>query len=147
MAPAVWPRPVSERKASSRRGAAISRSEKIRVARQQGARGLLGLRRHHHHGVTIGVDRDHAGQCCEHVAGDARAAAQPPRHRLALDLRGRAVGDEPAVIQDEHAIRQRIGLLEVVGRQQNRAPFIDEAPDLGPEAAPGIDVEADRGLV
>ena len=55
---------------------------------------------------TVAVDADR-----DDVAGD-----------LALELVGRALGDDQPVVDDRQAVGERVGLLEVVGRQEDVVP-------------------------
>ena len=64
-----------------------------------------------------------------------------------LELVGRAPGDDPAVVDDGDRVRQLVGLLEVLGRQQQRRPFADEVADHVPHPDPAARVEARRRLV
>ena len=66
-------------------------------------------------------------------------------HRL--QLRGRAVRDGAAVVEHDDVVGERVGLLEVLRRQQHRRPARDELADHVPELAPRARVEAGRRLV
>ena len=46
---------------------------------------------------------------------------------LALELVGRALGHDPAVVDDRQPVGERVGLLEVVGGQEDRRPLRPEA--------------------
>ena len=46
---------------------------------------------------------------------------------LALQLVGRALGHDRAVVDDRQPVGQRVGLLEVVGRQEDRRPALAQA--------------------
>ena len=48
---------------------------------------------------------------------------------LGLQLIGRAPGDDLAVIDDRDHVGQLVGLLEVLGRQQQRRALADERAD------------------
>jgi hypothetical protein len=78
---------------------------------------------------AVDADRDH-------VAGD-----------LLLQLVGRALGDDPALIDDREPIGERVGLLEVVGREEDGRAGLAQVLDLLPHARPRLRVEAGRGLV
>ena len=65
-----------------------------------------------------------------------------------FQLIGGALGDHPAAVHDHQALRQAVGLLEVVGREQDRQSFLGrEARDLVPHVRADLQVEAGRGLV
>ena len=66
---------------------------------------------------------------------------------LPLELVGGALGDDLAVVDDREAVGQGVGLLEVVGRQEDRRALLAEAADLVPHAGARLRVEAGRRLV
>ena len=66
---------------------------------------------------------------------------------LALELVGRALGDDPAVVDDRQPVGQRVGLLEVVGREEDRRARLAQAADLVPHPGSRLRVEAGRRLV
>src|SRR5699024_3346052 len=63
------------------------------------------------------------------------------------DLGPGAVGDHAAAVHDHHTGGLALGLLEVVGGEDDGPPGGGYAPHLVPEGAPGADVHADGGLV
>ena len=76
------------------------------------------------------------------TADDDRVGRHPP-----LELLGRAVGDDLAVVHDHHAVAQRVRLLEVVRREEDgRAAFAQHA-DLVPQVRSVLRVEARGRLV
>lgn len=80
-------------------------------------------------GAAVHADR-------EDVAGD-----------LSLEGVGRALGDDPPVVDDGERVAERVRLFQVAGRQEDRRAAVAEAPDLFPEPGPGLRVEPGRGLV
>ena len=98
--------------AASRRGAAAarrSRRRRRRAGRRRPRRrdasrtnGIASTSVRTARRVAVDADRDD-------VAGD-----------LLLELVGRALGDDPAVVDDREAVAERVGLLEVVGREEDR---------------------------
>ena len=67
---------------------------------------------------------------------------------LLLQLRGRALGDDLAVVDDPHAVGQRVGLLEVLrGQEHGHALVVGEPRDLLPQRAAALQVQARRRLV
>ena len=73
-------------------------------------------------------------------------------HRRVRDLRlqlgGRALGDDPPVVDDADAVREHVGLLEVLRREEDRdAVLLRETSDLGPERGAGLRIEPGRRLV
>jgi hypothetical protein len=64
-----------------------------------------------------------------------------------LELGGRAAGDRATVVDDQDAVCQLVGLVEVLGREQERRPVGDELADNRPHADPARRVEAGRRLV
>ena len=66
---------------------------------------------------------------------------------LRLQLRGRAGGDLAAVVDQHDVVGQRVGLFEVLRRQQQRHAFGDELADRRPHDLAAAWVEAGRRLV
>ena len=56
-------------------------------------------------------------------------------------------GDDLAVVDDRDRVGQLVGLLEVLGRQEERHALADEAPDDVPHPEPAARVETGRRLV
>ena len=63
------------------------------------------------------------------------------------DFRDSAAGDQPAAGQDDDAIGERFGFLEIVGREDNRTALRDHRADGPPHRLARVDVEADGRLV
>ena len=66
---------------------------------------------------------------------------------LPLELVGGALGHDLALVDDREAVGEGVGLLEVVGRQEDRRAQRSEVADLLPHAGAGLRVEARRRLV
>ena len=66
---------------------------------------------------------------------------------LRLQLRGRAGGDLAAVVDQHDAVGERVGLFEVLRRQQQRDAFADELADRAPDDLAAARVKAGRRLV
>src|SRR6266545_896196 len=67
---------------------------------------------------------------------------------LGLQLGRRSLGDDLAVVDDPHPIGERVGLLQVLGREEDRHPLVPgEALHLRPEGQTALDVETGGGLV
>lgn len=66
---------------------------------------------------------------------------------LGLELVGGAAGDDEAVVDDADVVRQAVGLLQVLGGQQERRAACDEFLDDLPQLLPVARVEAGRRLV
>ena len=65
-----------------------------------------------------------------------------------LEPRRGVVGDDQAVVDDDHPVGDRVGLLEVVGGQHDRGAVLRVQPlDLLLEVGPVLRVEAGRRLV
>ena len=65
-----------------------------------------------------------------------------------LELGGRALGDDVAVVDDPDAVGEDVGLLEVLRREEDGHALVAREPrDLLPERGPALDVEAGRRLV
>ncbi len=73
-------------------------------------------------------------------------ADRAPAH-LGSDFVCRPVGDDPAVGHQDHAVGVSVGLLEVVGREDDRLAARGESPHRGPELTARLDVHADGRLV
>ena len=67
--------------------------------------------------------------------------------RLVLELERRALGDDPAVVDDDDAVGELVGLLEVLRRQQQRRAVADEAAQHVPQLDAAARVEAGGRLV
>ena len=67
---------------------------------------------------------------------------------LGLERLRRAGGDDLAVVDDPEVVGELVGLLEVLGRQEDGHPLVPgETRDLVPERAAALDVEAGGGLI
>jgi hypothetical protein len=93
--------------------------------------------------------RGHAG---EDARGSPAAGFEHDVDRVAVELGleglGRAAGDDPAVVDDGEVVGQVVGLLEIVGGQQDREPAVArQRGDLRPELGAGLGIEAGRRLV
>lgn len=94
-------------------------------------------RRQEGKGAQVGLVDGALGQ----VEGDPSGA------RPGLDLGGRAVGQQAAPVQDEHAVGDGIGLFEVVGGEEDGAALVGLFAHGGPERLAGGDVHAGGGFV
>ena len=65
----------------------------------------------------------------------------------ALQLLGRARGDDQAVVDDHDLVGQFVGLVQVLGGEQQRRPVGHQRPDDVPHAQPRPRVQAGRRLV
>ena len=95
--------------------------------------------------------RGHRGQ---HIVGPRRVLAGPELQLddlfadLALELRRRAAGDDPALVDDGDLVGQAVGLLEVLrGEEDRHAELVVEAAHFFPDRRPAGRVEARGGLV
>ena len=78
-----------------------------------------------------------AGADQHEIAGD------PPLQRI-----GRALGDDAALVDDEDAVAQRIGLVEVVGGEEQRGAVLGvQAADVLPEVGAALRIEPRGRLV
>ena len=76
------------------------------------------------------------------------STAPPPRLRPAGEPVGGVVGDDPAAGQDQHPVGQLLGLVEVMGGEQDRGALqVGESVHQLVELAAGLGVEAGRRLV
>ncbi len=68
--------------------------------------------------------------------------------QLPFELRGRALGDDPPAVHDGQPGGELVGLVEVVGGQQDGDRLVRGEPaDLGPHLCAPLRVEAGRRLV
>jgi hypothetical protein len=75
-----------------------------------------------------------------------RVHARPPD--LRFELGRRALRDDLPLVDDPNPIRKDIGLLEILGREEDRdAVLASQQRDLLPERRPALWVEAGRRLV
>src|SRR5207248_4692179 len=58
-----------------------------------------------------------------------------------------ALGHEDAVLDDRDPVAERLRLVEIVGREEQRLAELLQPPDRGPGGSPRGRVEAGRGLV
>ena len=80
-------------------------------------------------------------------AGVLDGELEPLAADLRLELVGRALGDDPAVVDDDDLVGQQVGLLEVLGGQQQRRPARDEALDDLPHLGAAARVQTGGRLV
>ena len=83
---------------------------------------------------------------CERPRASRGKAGKKAAH-LGSDLARRPVGDHLSVGHHDHAVGVSVGLLEVVGREDDRLAARGESPHQGPEPTARLDVDADRRLV
>ncbi len=88
--------------------------------------------------IALGALQCDAGWSAE---ADARQAG------LRLDGGHGPVGHDPATLDQDDTTRERIGLIEVVRREEDRAAVLDVGPDRDPHRLARGDVEAGRRLV
>ena len=112
---------VSARNASSSPALRISSPADGRVLQQQRARGGFGVGGDQAHAVGLRVDAGDAGQRRQRLVRQPRAAGDLAAGGVRLDLVRPAVGDDAAAVEHHDAIGQRVGFLEIVRRQQDRA--------------------------
>ena len=66
---------------------------------------------------------------------------------LVLELERGALGDDPAVVDDDDAVGELVGLVEVLGREEERRAVADEVAQHAPQLDPAAGVEPGRRLV
>ena len=100
-------------------------------------------------GVAAQLDRVDAGQGGERgrVGAGQRGPDGPAGRRRDLICGGGAVGDDRAGAHEHDPVGVRVGLVQVVGGEQDGAALLGLLPHRGPERAPGLDVQAGGGLV
>ena len=128
-------------------------------------RDALGVERAHHLGQLRLAALQADGDGARRAAGPLAEAAEHRRHALAvvglardrldrraadfgLQLGRRALGDDVAVVDDPDPVGERVGLLQVLGGEEDGDAVVGgEARDLVPERGAALDVEAGRRLV
>ena len=73
--------------------------------------------------------------------------ADVPAGDQTLELIGRALRDQPTVIEQRHAVGELIRLLQVVGREEDRDAPVDEIADDPPHGPAAARVESSGRLV
>ncbi len=63
------------------------------------------------------------------------------------ELRGTALGGDPAVVDDDHPVGQRLGLLHQVGGEQHGDAVAAQRADQFPDQPPGLRVHPGRRFV
>ena len=86
------------------------------------------------------VDARNAQQLC--LAGAGQRGGDDPAGGEVADFGGGPVGDHPAVADQHHSVGVRVGLLQVVGGKQDRAPVLGVGSDGVPEVSAASDVHA-----
>jgi hypothetical protein len=66
---------------------------------------------------------------------------------LGLERSRGVVGDHPPAVHDRDAVRQPVGLLQVLGGQQHRGPLGDQFADHPPQRVAAVDVQPGGRLV
>ena len=67
--------------------------------------------------------------------------------KLDGEVLARPLGDDLAVVDEGDPVAELLGLLDVVGRQQDRRPLLVDPLDVVPELEPQLDVDAGGRLV
>ena len=75
-----------------------------------------------------------------------RELDEPGGHR-GLELVGCSSGHDPAVVEDGDLVGELVGLLEVLGRQEDRGSVVDQLPDGLPHVGSALGVEPGRRFV
>ena len=64
-----------------------------------------------------------------------------------LEFGGRALGGQTAVVNEGDQIAVLVGLVDLVGGENDRGAVAIRLPEVGPEGRLGVGVEAGGGLV
>ena len=62
-------------------------------------------------------------------------------------LARRALGDDPAAVHDDQPVAQLLGLVHVVGGEDERRPALLQPVEAIPDQVPGLRIEPGGGLV
>ena len=90
---------------------------------------------------------DHAGPGAHVLGRERRFAADLPARDQCAHVIDAAGGDDAALGDDRDAVRERLGFLEVVSGQHDRAAVGEQAAHAGPKRFARLDVESDGGFV
>ncbi len=118
---------------------------------EHGAQVLRALRRGD--GQAAGAHVELGAEPLEHARGAlqrlvvAERKVHAPLADARLQLRGGPGGDGPAAGQHDDLVGQAVGLLEVLGGQQQRGAALDQALDRAPHVRAAGGVEPGGGLV
>jgi hypothetical protein len=96
----------------------------------------------------VALQAAHAGQVAQEpvvLGGDGGADAAAAG--AGLDLGRGPVGDHPAADQDHDPVGVLVGLLQVVGGEQDGGPAVGQPAHAPPERPAGLHVHAGGGLV
>ena len=110
-----------------------------------------------HRVCVVGMDQDGvapdfeaSGTCnpLQHrrIGAAKRHPDRSARHE-AFDLGGNSIRHDDTLADEHDAVGVRVGLLEVMRREDDRAPQGGVGPDGFPELAPTLDVQSLGGLV
>ena len=144
-------RPVSRRNTSSsvdRRTRTVSGRSPRSWAADRGRLAVVGVEQD-----PVGEPLDPLGEAVELAVErllDAGREAQlgDLARRVALDqLARRALGDDLRLVHDDEPVAELLGLVHVVGRQDERHAALLEPVEAVPEQVAGLRVEAGRRLV
>src|SRR6185437_132194 len=81
------------------------------------------------------------------IGGEAGHTADTPARYTVLDLTRRAFANGPTLVDDDDTVGERVGLFQVVGREQYRPAAGGQCAYRIPEAAARLQVHPDRRLV
>lgn len=111
-------------------------------------------------GVDAAVARDLEGECLvvpqayvQHLGGAGEFGrveeAEPDvaAGDESLELVGRALGDDPAAVEDGDAVGELVGLLQVLRGEEDGDAAVDEIADDLPHGVPGARVESGGRLI
>ena len=121
---------------------------------EQGGDGSMGLGDGQRVSLAVDPGREHGIEPGEDPGAPAASPLpssanstmwSPPRR--AISSRGEPMRDDLAVVDDRHAVAEPLGLVHVVGRQQDGPAAVAQITDHVPELAPRLRVQASGRLV
>ena len=119
-----------------------------RGRRQQVPRHRIGIHRLDEDAIAADLDRPDTGQARQgRLVGIGEARPDRSAARQVPDLGGRPIGHDPALPEQDDPVGVGVGLLEVVGGEQDRPAPLRVATDGGPEVAAALDVHPGGGLI
>ena len=152
-------RPVRVRKTSSRLGCCSSiggdrQPPRVEAPHRLGRGGGVGdrqadlaRRRRRRRGSSPAARSASAAAASAARRGSATRTASTSSPTVALSSRGRALGDDPPVVDDGDPLREAVGLVEVLRREQDGRALAAQLVDRAPELLPRARVQPGRGLV
>jgi hypothetical protein len=130
----------------------LQRDRRVVQRAQQAGQGLLAVVHGQPQRALPGAGLADARQPADCRGHRRRGPADPQRDHVPghppLELVGRAAGHDPAVVDEQHPVAQRVGLVQVVrGEEHGGAEAVPQPADVLPQVAAALRVEPGGRLV